>query len=250
MVVFLGGNWAERRRLLTHTLKLWRKQGDDHLVALTLGALSDANRYMGFLEEGIKQAREASEIFQRRGDLVDEARNLITLAYALHDDQQLDAAEETASRVLDLLPEKGEQSLHRNVHRILGNIYRSKGNTEGAIHYYEVVLGIGSPFNWHGDQFWVHFALAELFCKEGRLNDAHARVECAKLHAVNDTYLLARASRLQAGFWRKQRMFEEAKSEALRALHVFEKLGAANNAEETRQFLGRIDRDARGDGLG
>ena len=36
-------------------------------------------------------------------------------------------------------------------------------------------------------------------------------------------------------------MFEEAKSEALRALGVFEKLGATNDAENTRKFLGQID---------
>jgi hypothetical protein len=36
-------------------------------------------------------------------------------------------------------------------------------------------------------------------------------------------------------------MFEEAKSEALHALDVFEKLGAANDAERTRALLGEID---------
>ena len=45
-------------------------------------------------------------------------------------------------------------------------------------------------------------------------------------------------------------MFEQAKSEALRALDVFEKLGAANDVELIRRLLGQIDRDARGDGLG
>ena len=40
-------------------------------------------------------------------------------------------------------------------------------------------------------------------------------------------------------------MFEEEKSEALCALDMLEKLGAANDAENTRKLLGLIDRDAR-----
>ena len=36
-------------------------------------------------------------------------------------------------------------------------------------------------------------------------------------------------------------MFEEAKSEALRALEMFEKLGAADHVEETRWLLEEID---------
>ena len=45
-------------------------------------------------------------------------------------------------------------------------------------------------------------------------------------------------------------MFEEAESEALHALCVFEELGATNDAEETRQLLGQIDRNTRRNGLG
>lgn len=41
-------------------------------------------------------------------------------------------------------------------------------------------------------------------------------------------------------------MFEEGRSEALCALSMFEKLGAANDAEEITQLLKQIDRNARG----
>ena len=41
-------------------------------------------------------------------------------------------------------------------------------------------------------------------------------------------------------------MFEEAKSEVLCALGVFEKLGATKDVEVTRRLLGKIDRNARG----
>ena len=64
-------------------------------------------------------------------------------------------------------------------------------------------------------------------------------------HAVNDVYNLACASRLQAVFWDKQQGSPEAKFEAFGALEVFEKLGAAGDAEETRRLLERVDRNAR-----
>ena len=38
------GNRVERKRLLTHALKLWREQENDYQIGLTLGYLSDANR--------------------------------------------------------------------------------------------------------------------------------------------------------------------------------------------------------------
>ena len=89
--------------------------------------------------------------------------------------------------------------------------------------------------------FWVNFALADLSSTEGRFDDAHAHPERAESHAVNNTYFLACASQLWAVLWDKQDMFG---SEALRALGIFEKLGATNDAEETRKLLGQIDRNA------
>ena len=44
------GNFAECKRLLCHSLKLWRKEGKDFRVAQTLGDLSDANRKLGLYE--------------------------------------------------------------------------------------------------------------------------------------------------------------------------------------------------------
>jgi tetratricopeptide (TPR) repeat protein len=89
-------------------------------------------------------------------------------------------------------------------------------------------LGIASSFNWHDHLFWAHYALAELFLDEGRFDDAHAHVERAKSHAVNNAYYLGRAMELQARVWYKQHRLEEARSEALRAADVYEKLGAAH----------------------
>jgi len=47
------GNYAERKRLVSHALKIWRERRDDHQVALVLESLSDANRMLGLCKEGI-----------------------------------------------------------------------------------------------------------------------------------------------------------------------------------------------------
>ena len=243
----LVGNDTERKRLLTQALKLWREQVDNKRVALTLSDLSDTNRLIGLHEEGIQQAKEASEILERLGDTANQAECLIGLAYVLHDDEQLDAAEEAASRAINLLPETGEQFRVCQGHRILGDIYKSKGDIAKAIHHFEEAIGIASSLRADYQLFWVHHSLADLFSLEGRFGDAHTHIERAKSHAVNDPYNLAHALWLQARLWDEQHMFEEAESEALRALDVFEKLGAVDDAEEVREFLEDIDRNTRED---
>ena len=235
------GNQVERKRLLTHTLKLWRERGNEQRVAQTLSSLSDANRLVGHYQEGIQQAKEALEILEQLGDTVEQAQCLINLARLFRWDKQLDAAEEAVSRAIDLVSEEGDQLQICRGHRILGDIYESKGEMKKAIHHLEVALEAASSLNLTYQLFWVHFSLAECF-REGRPDDAQAHIERAKSYAVNDAYLLARASGRQARLWDKQQRFEEARSEALCALDVFEKFGAAGQVEETRQLLEQIDR--------
>ena len=235
------GNDVERKRLLTRTLKLWRERGDDRQVALTLSSLSDANRRMELYDEGIQQAKEASEIFERLSNTVEEAKCLVDLARLLHDDKQLDAAEEAISRAIDLLPEKGEQFLLCKGHRVLGDICCSKGDTGKAIRHLEVALEIASSLNWLNQLFWVHYSLAVLASEEGRFDDAHALIGRAVPHAADNAYKLGRAGRLQAKFWYLQDRLEEAKSEALRVVDVFESLGAVKDVEDCRKLLRCID---------
>ena len=237
------GNWTEYERLVTHSLQLSRERGDHFEVALKLKDLSEANRGMGLHEEGIQQIKEASEIFERLGDAANQAECLVSLAYVLCDDKQLDAAEETAIRAINLLQEEGEQFGVCLGHRVLGDIYRSKDNTEKAIHHLELALEIASSLNVDGQLFWVHYTLAELFLKTGRLDDAHAHIENARLHMTSGTLRLGHAMGLEARFWYKQRMFEKARSGALHAVDVFEKLGAARDLAECRGLLRRIDEE-------
>ena len=237
------GNHAERKRLLTHVLRLWRERGKERAVARTLCALSDANRSLDLYKEGIQLVGEASEIFERFGNRVGQARCSMSLARLLYADNQLDAAEEAAFRAIDLLSETGEQYLVCKLHRLLGQIYRSKGDREKVSNHLEIARGIASSFNWHQQLFWIHCDLARLSVDEGGFDDAQAHVECAKLHTLNHTYLLGHAMKLQAELWYRQDRLEEARSEALGAAEVYDKLGATKDLKKCSGLLQQIEEE-------
>jgi len=241
MSIYSVGNYVESKRLMSHALKLWREREDDANVAQTLECLSGTNRLMGFPKEGIQQAKEALEIYERLGDTMGQAQCLDKLSLSLRDDGQLDAAEEATSRVIALLPEKGQESLVCKSHQTLGKIYRSKGDIEKAILHFEVALGIASSFNWDHHLFGIHYKLAGMFRDQGRFDDAQAHLERAKLNAVDGPYSLGRAMQLQAEAWYEQGRLEEARTEALGAADIFEKLGAARYVERCRELLRNIE---------
>jgi len=237
------GDCVEEKRLLTHTLKLRRERGEDDQVAWTLMFLSDVNRQLDLPKEGIEQAKEALGICEQLGGTREQAACFIILANILQKDGQLDAAEEAASRSIGLVSEKGNQTLVCGSHRILGEIYESKGETEKAIHHFEIALGIASSLSWHNGLFSVHYSLAMLFLDQGRFDDAHAHIKQAKTHTDHSPHKLVYAMELQAVVWYKQRRFEEARSEALCAIDVLEKLGAANDIERCKRLLRDIQEE-------
>ena len=116
------GNWVERKRLLTLTLKLQRERGNDRWVADVLADLSRSNWQLGLIEEGIDQAKEASEIYERLGDTEGQAQCSVELAQLLHEDNQFDAAEEAALHAINIFSEKGDQFELCHSHRALGEI--------------------------------------------------------------------------------------------------------------------------------
>ena len=234
------GNLVESKRLLSHSLKLRREGGSDFWVAATLRDLGHANWRMDLHKEGIQQAEEASEIFKRLGKVVEEASSLIHLAWLLWSAGQLDAAEETGSRAINLLPEKGEEELVCQAHGVLSTTYQFKGKTKKAIRHLETALGVASSLNMVHELFWTNYSLVMLFTLEGKFEDTQTHLDHLRVHVANDPYRSARAMGLQAWFWDQQGRFEEARSEALRALDVFEKLGATHDAELTREFLQKI----------
>jgi len=238
-------NTVEHKRLLVHSLRLQREAGDNARVARTLRTLSDANRALGLYEEGIGQAKEALEICERVHDVWGQASSLGRLARLLLSDGQLDAAESTALRAIDLLPNKRHQRVASQCHRILGSIYHSRGDTGATIKHFEAALAIVSNFNLHGEEFRTHQSLTELFLGENRFDDARTHIEQAKLHSANNALNMGRAIMLQAGLWFKECKFEEAKSEVLHAIDIFAKAGSMKDVEGCREILEHMKRQMK-----
>ena len=252
LLFHLAGNHAECKRLLNLTLRLWRERGNDYEAARTLRQLSSTNRLMGLPKEGIRLAREALEICERLGTAEEEALGvheelgaekascLGTLAVSLRDDGQLDAAEEAGSRAIKLLPEKGQEFEVCAAHLHLGIVYRSKGKAKEAVHHFMVALRIASSFGWHGRLFWIHLSMAELCVDKGELGGANACVRYAKSHTTDNTSNLVIAMQLQTLIWCKQGRFEEARSETLRIVKLYEALGIMGEAERYRTLAQRM----------
>ena len=198
------------------------------------------NRKLRFYEEGIRQAKEALEIYRRLDDGSGQVHSLSRLAYLLHDNGQLNAAEEAASEVINRFSGEGEQFQVCQCYRILSNVYDSRHETEKAIDHFKIALEIASSFNWHDPLFWTHYSLAELRSNEGRFDDAHTHIEHAKSHTANDAYNLGRAAELQARFWYRKQRFEEAGSAASHAADAFERLEAMANTKRCRALFEMI----------
>ena len=235
------GNYAERKRLLTYALKLNREREDGRQVARTLSYLSDVNRRLGLRDEGIRQAKEALVIHEGLDEVVEKAWCLNALSNLLYEDNQFDAAEEAISRCITLLPGKGQGFLVCRSHRVLGRIYHRKGEGEKAICHYKVALGIASSFEWHNSMFWIHHSMAQLFYDKHNLDEAQDRIAEAKEHAADNKYCLGRAMQMEARIWYGRRRFEDAIPEAVRAIEIFEKLGAVGDLDKSRALLRDIE---------
>ena len=235
------GNFAEQKRILSQLVTLERKRGSGVGIAKRLRGLSDANRMLGLCEEGIQQAKEAFKICERLGNTTEQAESLRVLARLLWEDKQLDAAEEAVTRAIDLFPKKGQEILVCRCQRLLGDIYRSKGEREKAIHHYKVAIEIASPFNWHEELCWIHYSLAELFCNDSAFDDSNAHIEQAKSHAVGREYDLGRTAELHARIQYQQGKLKEARFEILRAKEIHEKLALATRVQNCRDLLQEIE---------
>jgi tetratricopeptide (TPR) repeat protein len=237
------GNHIEGKRLMTHTLELERRSGKDSQVAATLRRLADTNRFLFHCTEGRRQLEKALEIVEGIGDKIEQAECLFSLAQLLIEDEEPDAAEKATSRAVDLLPEKGQEFLVCALHMTLGRINRSKGERKKALRHYETAIRIASPFDWHSILFWIHYELAELFGDGRELDDESAHIKRAKSHAIDGAmqYQLGRAMQMQAEVWYRERRLEDAKSEALNAAHIYEKLGLADDVKDCHDLLQEVE---------
>ena len=235
------GNVEERKRLLEHALKLEREWGDGSRVARTLRALSEASMRLGRNKEGMQQMEEALEMYKWLGDTEGQAECSIDLASLLVRDGQNDAAEDTVSSAIDFLTDKGQDFLLHRCHYALGEVYFNKDDKEKAVYHLEMALGIASPFNWQHQLFSIHQALASVFCGHNEFDDANAHIERAKSYTADSIHNLGHAMETQALIWYEQRRLEDARSEALRAVEIFDGHGAAMGVRSCRKLLRQIE---------
>ena len=238
------GGFKEEERVMTHVLELERRRGNDAQVAMALRFLADANRLLCLYGKGIQWAKEALEISERIGDTIGQALGLRVLAQALVEGGQPVAAIDAASRAINLITEKHQEYLLTMLHQILGRAHGSRGEKEEAIHHFETAIRIASPFNWHDLLFWTHYGLAGFFGEGGKLDDQNTHIERAKSHAVDGAlpYELGRATEMQAQVWFRQLKLEEAKSEALHSLEIYEKIGSVEGVDDSTVLLKKIER--------
>ena len=234
------GNTVESKRLLTLTLKLWRERGNDRGVARALTSLCDINKAQGLYGEGVEQAREAVAIYQRLGDPVAAAHSLHSYTLVLAANDQPEAAKTTAREVTELHRILDNQfGVCRSLY-ILGKICLSKDEIGDAKKHFEEALEVASPSRWDDQLFLIHHALAWALFKQGNLDGAHVHIERAKSHAINDKHKLGHAMETRACFLHTQRRFEEAKSEALCSIDVFEKVGYTQGLKRCEGLLEKI----------
>ena len=236
------GNNVERKQLLTRVLELERGRGNDDQIARTLRHLASANRHLGLYGEGIQRSKEALEVCEKLSDAEERAKCWNYLGWLLLNDNQLDAAEEAGLHAINLFQDQAREYWVCGSHRLLGDIYHYKGRRGKAIQHLEAAIGIASPFEWHHQLFWTHFALEELFCKNNKFDDAQSHIERAKSHVVDNAYKFGRAMGWQAEIWYRQGRLEEAKAEILCALETLEKVGATSGLLGTRSILQKIER--------
>ena len=242
---YTSGSLVECKRLLLLTLRLHREQGNEHEVSRTLVFLSDANRALGHYEEGIQQVTEASEIFDRLNDEPGGAWSRLLLATLLNADSQFDAAKAAASQAISFFLSEGDCYQVHHCHSVLGDIHRSKDEIEKAINHYEAALKISSAFTWQDAQSLDHYHLAALFYNQNRFDDAHAQIEHTKSHATRDAYRMGCAMRLQARVWYSECKFGEAKSAALQAVAMFDRIGSAEDVEDCMVVLRHIEEETK-----
>ena len=234
------GNDTKHTQLLSQTLKIWEEQGNDSRVARVLVSLANSNGRQHRWKEGIQRGEEALGIYERLGDISGQAKSLQCLAWLLKCDKRLDAAEEAVFRAINL-SDKGERFPACQCQRLLGDIYRSKGDIEKAIDHYETALGIASSSDWQGEKFSIHLQLAGLFYKQNMFDNADTQAKRAKLHAINDLFCLGHAMQLLAQIWCSQNRFEEAKAEVMGAADVFERIGDVGDMESCKAVLRDIE---------
>ena len=243
--VFISiGNHSESRRLFTCTLKLYGEWGYHLKVARILWYLANLSLVSNRCAEGIPQAKEASEIFERFNDTVGRVNCLQSLALLLAVDGQAGAAEEAASNAINLaFTDKPSPYNLCNHHHILGHIWLSRGGMEAAISHHEKAIRVASSLGLQEHQASILFCLVKLLLEEGRLDDAQVHLESLKLDTTNNVFRLCLTTVTRVCTWRRQGRFEEAESEVSRVFDLCQKVGVPVDVQDRwKTFLRGVEK--------
>jgi len=219
------GNLSESRRLHIWALNFWKEQGNDYMVSRELGSLAFVSMRLGLSAEGISWAKDSLEICEKLGDTVGQVDCLHGLALLFVRDNQVDAAEEAASRAINLPSDGLSQSQLYTRHHILGHIRECRGDTGAAIDHHMKALGIAHSLNSQDKQAMILHCLVELLLKAERFDDAQVYLEHTKLHTINDPARLGVTMVTQARIWYHQGKLEETRFELSRAIGLYEEIG-------------------------
>jgi hypothetical protein len=224
---------AECKRLVTHTLKLWRERGDDNEVARVLWRLSDL--LISDSGEGRESAEEALEIYERLGNTVGQALCLINLTRLFLERGQLDLGEEATSARSISSWGKANNTGSANLIEFSAGYIDSKGMSK-AIHHLELALGIATPSDWH-DGVTVLDSLRPRM----PVSRAHAHLTTHKLTSNTQSHTrsiahitMALVAEMQATVWYRQDRPEEAGREARRAAEIYDGVRGEEHAEGWR----------------
>jgi len=238
------GDHSQTRRLLTCTIKFWRERGNDHQVATILKFLAAVNMRLRLHAEGTSRVKETLGIYANLDDVAAQVDCLHGLAFLFVHDNQADPAEEAASRAINLPSDGLSQSQLYEHHHILGHIFHCRGETGAAIDHHMKALEIAASLPLHDRRTGILSCLAELLLDEGRFNDAQVHLEQLKLHAVNNPLHLGTAMVVQGSIWYHRGKLEEARSEASRAIDLYEKIGIfANRAGDLEKLIQRVEEE-------
>ena len=236
------GNFPESRRLLGCMLKFWREQGSDHKVAGLLVELASANWALGIYAEGISQAKEALEIYEKLNETVEQVDCLHVLASLFIEDNQVNAAEEATSRAVIISLDEPSKSQLREHYLILGHMCRRRGETGAANGHYMKALGIARSLNQQGEQLVTILSLVTLLVETERFDDALVHLDHLKLDVANNPRYVGVVMQAQARVLLYQGKLEEARSEMLRTIGLYEGIGvSAGYMDDSKKFLQEIE---------
>ena len=218
-----AARYSEAKWSLVHTLKHHRERGDSLLIAETLEFLAHINRHLHLQEEGIPQLKEASEIYERCNNVARQKESLRQLTILFADINQLNLAEEAASRAINLILYKSYTYQNYEIYHVLGHACESRGETDAAITHLEEALGIASSYDWLKRQTETRHCLLLLFLREDRFDDAQVHLEALKpLCSTHHPRCLDQLMVIQAYIRFSQGRIEEAKPELLRLIDVYD----------------------------